>query len=194
MPDCVQLPMEDTGRRLYFLKFLVVAVLLVVWAKIFGVSLGTFVLQIDVNRIWSLTFGMTAILVVARVIVLCSSRRIRERLLQHGFLRGHFLTWLSIIVLGGLVEETWRAATLNASFHAGFGSLAALIGTSAAFVFCHLLGIPGRNQGFREEVFWEFGVGLTLGGLFIAFRTPLVPIFVNILYHSANLTLTRRLR
>jgi hypothetical protein len=113
------------------------------------------------------------------------------RAANHGFVRSPFLAWALIIVLGGLVEETWRATTLNASFQAGFNASAALIATSAAFVFCHVLGTPGRNQGLQEEVFWEFGVGLALGGLFTVSRTPLVPIFVNILYHSLNLTLIR---
>jgi len=192
MPHSAQLPMEDNGRRLYFVKFLAVALLLYGWASVFGVPLWTFVLHIEPGQqVGRIVLGSAAILAVGRVSVLYYFKRVREPLLNHGLSRGHLLTWIAIILAGGLIEETWRAVTLSASFEAGFNSSVALIATSAAFVFCRLLGIPSRNPGVREEVFWELAVGLALGALFVLSRTVLIPLSVNVVYNALNLILVR---
>jgi hypothetical protein len=192
MPDSEQLPMEDNGRRLYFVKFAVVALLLYGWARVFGVPLCAFVLHTEPGqRRGLIVLASTAILAIGHLSVLYHFKRVRKHLLNHGLSRGHLLTWIAIILTGGVVEETWRAVTLSASLEAGFNSSIFVVATSVAFVFCRLLGIPSRNPGVREEVFWEFAVGLALGALFVLSRTILIPLCVNVAYNSLNLTLVR---
>lgn len=192
MPHSVQLPLEKNGRLLYFVKFLTVAILLYVWAKLYGVSLWSLLFYNEPGQhMGRIVLASALILSAGHLSVLYFFKRLRGPFLNHGLTRGHLLTWVAIILVSGSVEESWRAVTLLASSQAGFSSFVALLATSAAFAFCHLLGIPSRILGLREEVFWEMAVGFALGGLFILFGTVLIPLSVNILYSVFNLLIIR---
>jgi membrane protease YdiL (CAAX protease family) len=193
MPHSLQLPLERRGRLLYFVKFLAVAILLYAWCRLFGVPLIPLLPHFagwQHNVYIALT--STGILAIGRVWFLLRFKRVSGHLLNHGFARGALLTWLAIILIGAIVEETWRAVTLRASSETGFNSSVALIATSVVFLFCQLLGIPSRNQGLGEETLWGLAVSIALGCLFLFTGSLLVPLTVNILYNVLNLLLIRR--
>lgn len=192
MPQSVQLPLEENGRLLYFVKFLVVALLLIAWASVHGVNLSTFVSHVEPGQhVGRVALASMLILSTGHISVLYLFKRVRGPFLDHGLSRGHFLTWIAIILVGAVVEESWRALTLSALSEKGFNSLLVLLATSAAAVFCHLLGIPSRTLGLREEVFWDLSVGLALGGLFVLYGTVIIPLSINIFYNLFNLLLIR---
>jgi len=192
MPQSVQLPLEENGRLLYFVKFLVVALFLIAWANVHGVNLWAFLGHVEPGQhVGRIALASTVILFSGHISVLYLFKRVRGLFFDQGLSRGHFLTWITIIFVGGVVEESWRALTLSASSEKGFNSLLVLLATSAAAAFCHLLGIPGRTLGLREEVFWDLAVGLALGALFVLYGTVLIPLSVNMLYNVFNLLLIR---
>ena len=194
MPESVQLTMEATGRRLYFVKFLAVSLFLFVWAKVFSVFSPDLLASFQTGRnLFLLALASIAILAAARLAFVHNFERVRKRIPSHGFARGHLSIWLGIIFFGGFVEETWRAGTLLASSQAGFNSLATVVLTSSAFVFCQLLGIPCRILGIREEVLWELVVSVVLCMLLLVSHTLWVPVFVNVSYSLLNLGLVRRM-
>ncbi len=164
MPESVQLTMEATGRRLYFVKFLAVSLFLFVWAKVFSVFSPDLLASFQTGRnLFLLALASIAILAAARLAFVHNFERVRKRIPSHGFARGHLSIWLGIIFFGGFVEETWRAGTL-----------------------CRILGI-------REEVLWELVVSVVLCMLLLVSHTLWVPVFVNVSYSLLNLGLVRRM-
>lgn len=193
MPHEVQLPMERKGRNLYFVKYLALALLIYVWARISNFPWETLLPDAEnYQQVAKIALAYGATLAIGRLAFLSYFRRVRALLPIHPFTRGHVLTWIAIFVSGSIVEETWRAVTLTASIHAEFNSSLALLATSMAFAFSHILGIPSRTLGLRESVFWELAIGLALGNLFLVSHTVLAPLCVSLFYYAFDLLLIRR--
>src|SRR5690348_6525788 len=89
MPGEVQLSLEKNGRRLYFVKYLVVAFLIWVWGRISGLQFRTLAPHPDpVHHIGRIAFACAALLAIGRLGFLSYFRRVTTTLPNHPFIRG----------------------------------------------------------------------------------------------------------
>jgi len=184
---------EAYGIKLYFVKFVVVAILLVGWAKTFSISLVSLFYWNNFPKNALLYILLPAVVMVGlRITFFLSVKRVRLPLLDSGLVRGTLSTWIAVIILGALIEETWRSATLVVFLKQGINTGAALVLASVGSTFCRLLGIPSRNPGKAEEVIWEFCLGIALGSLYLFSRTAFVPFAINVVYYTFNSAFLRR--
>ena len=178
---------EAYGMKLYFVKFVVVAILLAGWARAFSISLVSLFYWNDFPKNSLLYILLPAVVMIGlRILFFLSVKRVQLPLLDSGLVRGTLPMWIAIIILGGLIEETWRSATLVVFLKQGINTGAALVLVSVGSSFCRLLGIPGRNSGKAEEVIWNFCLGIALGGLYLFSRAAFVPFAVNVIYYIFN--------
>jgi len=117
--------------------------------------------------------------------------RVRSGLSKHPLYRGPVGTWALTFLVGGIVEEVWRALSLIAMQDSGFSTIFAIAATSVSFVFANLSGIPSRIPGTAIEGLWEFMLGTVLAGLFLESKTVVVPYLAGLLFNTANLYLVR---
>jgi hypothetical protein len=192
MPESIQIRLERVGRQLYFVKFLTLALFLYAWSRICQISLQPTLVQPAISpALARLALTSLGILVVGRILFLNQFSRVKKALLNHSLTRGRSITWAAVFCVGGFVEETWRALSISELTKSGFNTFAALMVTSAAYVFCRLVGIPQRILGLQEDVLWDLAVGVMLGGLFIISHLVWVPITVNVFYNLFGLVFIR---
>jgi hypothetical protein len=107
------------------------------------------------------------------------------------FGRGSVLTWLAIFLMGGLVEELWRALCIVALGQNSHDFFLANLLTAVAFSVAHQSGHPSRIPPGLENAGTEVVVGLMLGALFIWSGNLVAPCIANVTYYTASFSLVR---
>lgn len=192
LPPALQLSAELIGRRLYFVKFALLAALLAGWMRWTGAPPGELVAPTG-----PLPARLATVLVAAAVLMLARAAFQRSFPWQAGALLGHPLRrgpaslWISIFLVGGVIEETWRALCLMALVGEGKGDALGVLVTSIAFAFAHLSHLPARLSGNSAEALWESILGAALAELFLLHRTIAAPYAAGLCLNLFNLWLLR---
>lgn len=108
------------------------------------------------------------------------------------YLRGPFILWCLIFVVGGFAEEYWRAVCITGLQRNDFGPLSANLMTSMAFVLAHLSGLPSRIGAGGPNLGFEFIVGFAFGSLFIWSGNVTTSLIANVVYYVALCYLLRQ--
>lgn len=106
------------------------------------------------------------------------------------FLRGSLILWLAIFLVGGLVEELWRALCIISFQQNGYSAFSANLLTAFCFGIAHVSGIPSRVS--PGGVTAEMILGLILGALFIWSDNILVPYLASVIYFTSTFLRVRR--
>jgi membrane protease YdiL (CAAX protease family) len=174
---------ENLGRSWLLVKY---GLLFVVLRMIAGKALWQIFPHMANARSWTsmalagTTFGVLLV-VLRRGISLLSPRAAAAEKLEY-FLHGSTGSWLSIFVLGGFVEESWRALCIIAFRQNGYSDLTAILITAAAFGIAHVSGLPSRV--YADDVTVEMLIGLILGVLFTWFANIVAPCLASIIYFT----------
>jgi hypothetical protein len=100
--------------------------------------------------------------------------------------------WIFVFVIGGAIEEVWRAFSIQALQWIGWSPAVTVLVSSAAFVYANLSGIPGRIPGRPgTEVGWQFLLGCALASLFLVTGLVAIPFLVGLIFNCTNLFLIR---
>jgi membrane protease YdiL (CAAX protease family) len=108
------------------------------------------------------------------------------------FLRGSTLLWVVIFIIGGVVEEFWRAVWIVSFRENGYRTSSVLLLTALAFALAHLCGLPSRINPGIPSLLAEIMVGLMLGGLFIWSGNMVAPCVASVIYFTLSFFLVRR--
>jgi Type II CAAX prenyl endopeptidase Rce1-like len=105
--------------------------------------------------------------------------------------RGPVSIWVVIILIGGNVEELWRAFCLVRLQNEGLQTAFVILLTSGVFAASQLGGKPSRISGKLVEVYSTVAIGIGLAILFLRFNSFLLVASANITYYLAALYFTR---
>ena len=108
------------------------------------------------------------------------------------FFRGSVGLWLAIFLVGGPVEEFWRAVCIVGLVQNDRTAFTANTLTAIAFSIAHQSGLPSRVAPGVAIAVFEFLVGLILGALFMWSGNFVVPCFANVIYYVSIFSLERR--
>ena len=170
------------------------AIFLYFWAKSQSITQGDVGWGIDRSLRESL-LGIiaSALLICGRLVFEALYPRVRQLLSQHPLARGPAGFWAVVALVGGAVEEPWRAFSLLALQRVNMGTGSAILVTSIAFFFAHLAGIPSRIPGRPSSWgIWEMALGAFLAWLFLTSNSLIAPFIASVIYHLGNLYLVRR--
>jgi hypothetical protein len=183
---------ESKGRFLFIPKYLL---LLLVLRGLAGTGLWYFISTKIQVRPW----GIPVCIGISGGIVMLAYRRlifvfVRGFALTEGndyFTRGPVTLWLTVFVIGGFVEEVWRALCITSFKNNDFSALSANLMTAGAFAIAHVSGLPARIAP-GIPVFAEMLVGLMLGGLFLWSGNIIVPFTASIIYFTSAFFIQRK--
>ena len=184
---------EEEGRPLQLVKY---GLLLLALRGIGG------------NRLWHMVpFTMRShtwvVLVapgIAGGILLLAFRNLLSSLFPGAFLslkneyfaRGSVNLWLTVFLVGGPVEEFWRAVCITVLIQNDHSALSADILTAIAFSIAHQSGLPSRIAPGLAIAGFEVLVGLILGALFKWSGNFIVPCVASLIYYVSGFFLERR--
>ena len=107
-------------------------------------------------------------------------------------LRGPSILWLTIFLVGGIVEEFWQAVCIVCFTDNGYSRISALLLTAFAFSLAHSAGLPSRIAPGMVNLFAETLVGLMLGGLFVWSGNLITPCVASVVYFTSSFFHVRR--
>lgn len=104
--------------------------------------------------------------------------------MNHYFLHGSVILWVTVFVVGGFVEEYWRAVCVVALQQNGYNGIMANLLSAFAFLLAHLSGLPSRIRpgGAGPAMI----MGLTFSGLFIWTGNLVAPCVASIIDLTMN--------
>jgi hypothetical protein len=108
------------------------------------------------------------------------------------FFRGSVGLWLATFLVGGPVEEFWRAVCIVGLVQNDRTAFTANMLTAIAFSIAHQSGLPSRVAPGVAIAGFEVLVGLILGALFMWSGNFVVPSFANVIYYVSIFFLERR--
>jgi Type II CAAX prenyl endopeptidase Rce1-like len=182
---------EDSGRRFILIRY---ALLLLLLRGLAGRTLWKVVPVTPLSGVWlqPVLFGISGgiILLAFRRIISLLSPRAASAEMNDYFLQGSVILWVTVFVVGGFVEEYWRAFCVVALQQNGYSGIVANLLSAFAFLLAHLSGLPSRIRpgGAGPEMI----IGLTLGGLFIWTGNLVAPCVASIIYFTSNYFQVRR--
>jgi hypothetical protein len=192
MPDSLQATLLEDSRLWYFAQLLIVVSILSLWVLYKPFLLDQlFSAMKDPFHHLAEGIGAAAVLTLSRFVYIMLPNFRTSRLHEHSFAKGPLRIWLLTFLVAGAVEEIWRACCILSLRESGLGSTISIAVTSVAFVLAHMSGIPGRMVGIREELFWEFLFGITLGTLFVQLDSLIAPYIAGLIFNIFNLCLVR---
>ena len=107
-------------------------------------------------------------------------------------LRGSAVLWVAIFLIGGLVEEFWRAVCIVSFEENGYSKASVILLTALAFSLAHMGGLPSRIAPGIASLVAEVIVGLMLGGLFIWSGNLVTSCFASVTYFTFSFFRVRR--
>jgi len=195
MPDAMWAVLREDSRPWYFVQLSLVASILYFWTLLKPTLPGQLFLatreplgHAAEGVVWA------AILMLFRFAYVMQPNYRTSSLPEHPFARGPLTFWVLSFVIAGAVEEIWRACCILSLPSGWPGSVISVGGTSIAFVFAHLSGIPGWITGIREEILWELLFAITLGALFVQSGSLILPFLAGLLFNIFNFCLVRYIR
>jgi hypothetical protein len=195
MPDAMRSALLEDSRIWYFVPLSIVAFVLFLWT-LYKPVLHEQLLGAVKEPLHHSVEGITVavILMLLRFGYVMQPYFRVNRLQEHSFASGSLTLWLLTFIVAGAVEEVWRACCIFSVQAVGAGSIVSIGGTTLAFVFAHMSGIPGRMVGIREELLWEILFGVALGSLFLWLGNLVAPYVASLLFNVFNLFLIRTMR
>jgi membrane protease YdiL (CAAX protease family) len=193
MPPDLKLLEERKGRFLFIPKYLI---LLLILRGLAGTGLWYFIS----TKVQARPLFIAACCGVAGGIVILAFRHLISVFVpavalneENGyFVRGPILLWLSVFIIGGFVEEVWRALCITSFKSNDYTGLSADLITAVAFSIAHVSGLPARVAPGIAVVFAEMLVGLILGALFLWSGNLVVPFMSSIVYFISTFFIQRR--
>lgn len=193
VPEAMRAKLAEDSRFWYFAQLLILVSILFLWVLFAPTLLNQlFAATKNVFRHSSEGFVAAAILILARLAYTMLPNFRKSRLQEHSFASGPLAIWLVTFFIGGAVEEVWRACCILSLRESALPNTISIGGTSVAFAFAHMSGMPGRTVGLREEVLWEFLFGIALGTLFTQLDSLIAPYVASLTFNIFNLWLIRQ--
>lgn len=145
LPPDLKSAEERNGRPVLLLKY--VLLLAVMWCLI-GNEMWRIVPIATHTRTWLIVVssgivGGLLMLATRQTISLLSPRAAQAANHKY-FLRGSYLLWLSVFLIGGFAEEFWRALCVHGFQQNGYSVGFVNVLTALAFGIAHLSGLPSR--------------------------------------------------
>jgi len=107
-------------------------------------------------------------------------------------LRGSVSLWLLTFIVGGFVEEFWRALCISSFQQNAYSALLADLLAAIAFSIAHMSGLPPRIPGGLGIAAAEAVTGLLFGALFIWSGNLVSPCLASMMYYTSNFYWLRR--
>jgi membrane protease YdiL (CAAX protease family) len=133
--------------------------------------------------------GGVAMLVCRRAISLLWPRAAAAEKHDY-FLRGSVALWLTVFLVGGFVEELWRALCITVFRQNGYSTASVVLLTAFCFGFAHLSGRPSRVSPGGTSA--EMIIGLMLGAIFVWSGNIVAPYLASVIYFTYSFLLVRR--
>ncbi|MGA7920495.1 MAG: CPBP family intramembrane glutamic endopeptidase [Candidatus Acidiferrales bacterium] len=106
------------------------------------------------------------------------------------FLHGSVILWVTVFVVGGFVEEYWRAFCVVALQQNGYTGIMANLLSAFAFLLAHLSGLSSRIRPGAAGP--AMIMGLIFSGLFIWTGNLVAPCVASIIDFTMNYFQVRR--
>jgi len=174
MPTAFLGEVEKRGRLWYFMKFGLMVALLSLWIAFRAIPVKEIVSGLD-SRLLMTILEVAAILVLTRVAFQNLFPRVKQHFAIHPMQRGGLALWILILLIGGIIEEVWRALSLISLQKLAVPELLGLFILAIASLAAQASGIPARMAAIQEEASWQLITGVVLGKLFLVYGTFLVP-------------------
>lgn len=107
-------------------------------------------------------------------------------------LRGSVRLWLFTFIVGGFVEEFWRALCISSFQQHAYGAIPADSLPAIAFSIAHMSGLPSRIPGGLEIAAAESATGLLFGAIFIWSGNLVSACLASIMFYSCDFYWLRR--
>jgi len=184
LPPEIARKREESNRPLVLAKY---ALLLLVMRDLVGNRLWQIVPVSVHSQPWVvlLASGIVCGIVIVSLQTFLSSLSVGS-LFSKGneyFLRGSVSVWLIIFLIGGLVEEFWRAICIRGLVRNGHGPFSANLLTAFAFSVAHQSGLPSRIAPGLGVAATEVVIALVFGALFIWSGNIIPPILASVIYY-----------
>jgi len=193
LPTDIARKVEEIGRPLQFLRF---ALLFAALRAIAGSRFWSIVPIAGHVHSWHVlvlagAIGAATMLLSRQTVAYYSRNSVYPESNEY-LLRGSAALWLAVFLIGGFVEEFWRALCIVAFEQSNYNAASIILMTAVAFSIAHQSGLPSRIAPGLSNAGAEVLLGLILGVLFAWSRSLVPPYVASVLYYSANFVLTRR--
>jgi hypothetical protein len=176
---------ETRGRPLLLVKY---ALLLLILRSLVGGGVWQVVTNDSPRtqglRLVALGLAGSILLLAVRHLISLLSPRAAQAANHRYFLRGSPVFWMAVFVLGGFVEELWRAICIAGFEKYEVNPFIANLLPAIAFGVAHVCGLPSRVS--PGGVLAEMVIGLGLGGLFLFSGSLIPPYIASVTYFAVS--------